>query len=337
MLVCDHERYLKQSIDSILNQTFTDFQFIIISEHGSSVESIQAIKTFADPRIIHIHNARRMGLVRSRNAALENARGEYIALMDADDVSAPERLQKQVEFLEAHSDVGIVGSALASIDKEDQVLTEHVSPSGGALTRWRLFFGNPVANPTVMMRRAVCQQLGGYTTESRYDYGAEDYELWLRAAKMTKIVNLKDILLRYRRHEGNLTRIHEHEMLENTMVLVQKTLASELDQNVGLNIVRALVWPNIVSKAIDALDAGRVIYALCLRCIHDPAFMEEETAIRLDATDRLSLLALAALKTNPLFAAKISCLIARLYQKHMRYTAAYAQRCLRFCVTRIIG
>lgn len=128
MSVYNGEKYLPETIDSILNQTFKDFEFIIIND-GSTDKTAKILTSYDDPRI-RIFNQENMGLTKSLNRAISLAKGEYIARMDADDISYPERLKKQVDYLNKNPDIGLVGSKYIRIDKRGRKIDEINVPIG---------------------------------------------------------------------------------------------------------------------------------------------------------------------------------------------------------------
>ena len=142
-------------------------------------------------------------LSRSLNDGLDVARGEYIARMDADDVSLPFRLQTQVEFLDAHPEVGVVGARVQCINEfgEDMEPADPV-PLNSGFIRYLLLFANCVNHPTVMARRSVVMACHGYDVDA---YPADDYDLWLRVAERTDIANQDEATVRYRQHGGSIT------------------------------------------------------------------------------------------------------------------------------------
>lgn len=188
------EAHLQEAIDSILSQTFTDFELQIIDD-GSTDGTAAILSQYRDPRIKLIRNESNLGLTRSLNIGLTNSRGEYIARMDADDISLPERLAKQVALMDANPDIGICGCWMEVMG--DRQAMWH-SPSDPDEMKVRLLFQNVLAHPTVMMRKSVLEE-----HLLRYDEAfttAQDYELWSRMLKVTKATSLQEALLRYRMH-----------------------------------------------------------------------------------------------------------------------------------------
>ncbi|MDK2932820.1 MAG: hypothetical protein PWP27_630 [Clostridiales bacterium] len=203
MPVFNGEKYLKESIESILNQTYNNFEFIIIND-GSTDNSLHIINEYAkkDNRIVVI-SRKNKGLVYSLNEGLAIAKGEYVARMDCDDVSMPERFGKQVQYMEQNREVSIIGTFIQTFGiLDEQIKTKY--------ERWFNFKFDTknieeiflkrcvICHPSVMMRKKVLQDLNGYS----YRYKcAEDYDLWLRAIKKGyKLAQLEEKLIKYRVH-----------------------------------------------------------------------------------------------------------------------------------------
>lgn len=201
MSVYNAEPYLQMAVESVLDQTFADFEFIIIDD-GSTDGSLRIIEDYAnkDPRIQIIQNAERMRLSKSLNKGLAAARGIYIARMDADDISLPNRLQIQLDYLERHPEIGVVGGQIRFIDEKNQVNREGRLDTSTALVKWDLNFGSALCHPAVMMRKELVTSAGGYSDEMVY---AQDYDLWRRLAEITQLTNLPDVVLYYRLHPVN--------------------------------------------------------------------------------------------------------------------------------------
>ena len=196
------EKYIGEAIESILNQTFADFEFIIIDD-GSTDRTKEIILEYDDPRIVLLENEKNSGIVVSLNKGLDAAVGEYIARMDADDIAVPKRLQIQTEYMEQHPEIGVLGSGIhifgANIEPYDRVYT-----TNAAQLKAELIFNSCVAHPTVMMRRAVLKQ-GKLYYKSEFA-GAEDYCLWWDISKISNIATLPNILLNYRVHSTQITQ-----------------------------------------------------------------------------------------------------------------------------------
>lgn len=195
------EKYVTQAIDSILGQSFTDFEFLILND--CSTDGTEAlICAYNDPRIVYIKNEKNMGVAATLNKGLAAAKGEYIARMDADDISLPERFEKQVAFLDAHPHVAVLGTHVECFSSQGSgPLVQYMGSS--AQLRIDLLFASALAHPSVMLRRQLILDLGGY--DSRFE-GLEDYDLWCRVAEIADLAVLPQVLLRYRIHPSQVTQ-----------------------------------------------------------------------------------------------------------------------------------
>jgi Glycosyl transferase family 2 len=197
MPVHNSSAYLPEAIESILAQTFGDFEFLIIDD-GSTDGTWQILTEYGrrDARIRLARNQANIGLTRCLNDGLAQAQGDYIARMDGDDISLPERLARQVAFMEQHPPVGICGAWVQKIGRLGQGMVRY--PSDDVDIRCQLLFKDVLAHPAVIMRRMLFTQLGlAYDPAYRY---AQDYDLWVRAAEHVALANIPRILLRYRMH-----------------------------------------------------------------------------------------------------------------------------------------
>ncbi len=206
MSVYNGERYLRDAIDSILQQTFTDFEFIIVDD-ASTDSSLSIIRGYPDSRIRVIANGENIGLTRSLNKAIEQARGEYIARQDADDISLPARFQEQISYLEKHPDVVMLGTSVYRIDEEGRVVGKIIPPSKPGR---KLLKRNHFSHGSIMVRKAVLDRLGGYNELFRY---GQDYELWLRITRHNQARNLKKILYKLRFHRESIGTTRREESL----------------------------------------------------------------------------------------------------------------------------
>jgi len=211
MSVHNDLRYLPQAAESVLRQSLEDFEFLIFDD-GSSDGSREYLAGLDDSRVRLVRNETNLGLTRSLNLGLDPARGKYIARMDADDVAMPQRLARQVEFLEANPDVGVVGSSRVLIDERGDFVADAPAVEDDLRIRWKCLLGNPFAHPAVMLRKDVLSR-----HRLRYDESfrtAQDYELWSRLLAVTRGHNLPEPLLHYRLRAG-VSRTNKPEQLRN--------------------------------------------------------------------------------------------------------------------------
>jgi glycosyltransferase involved in cell wall biosynthesis len=203
MSVYNAERYVREAVESILAQTFTDLEFIIFDD-GSTDRSPQILREFAarDPRI-RLTVRPNKGLTKSLNEALALARGEFIARMDCDDVALPHRLATQVEFLRGRDDVVCVGGYWQLIDGAGRLLITIRPPTDDAEMQQLLLKGHsPLCHPLATFRREAVMKLGGYDETFTT---AQDVDLWLRLGEVGKLANVPEVLLKFRLHESSVS------------------------------------------------------------------------------------------------------------------------------------
>ena len=194
------EKYIKEAIDSILNQTERDFELIIINDCSQdATENI--ILSYQDSRIVYLKNEQNLGVAETLNRGLAAASGQFIARMDADDVAMPERFEKQAVYLQAHPSTVVCGSKIEIFGEGIQRTICHYPEENGKIKAF-LYFACPFAHPSVMVRREVLIQ-HSLCYEREFEK-VEDYRLWTRLAKFGEFVNLPDPLLCYRKHPGQV-------------------------------------------------------------------------------------------------------------------------------------
>lgn len=256
MAVKDGRKYLRQAMDSVLGQTYGDFEFIIIDD-DSTDETLQILGRYDDPRIRLMQNQSHLGLSRSLNSGLNAARGEYIARMDADDVCLPERLEKQVRFLDRHAEVAALGTGIRFMDEQGKAIRDVQMPTDDALIKWKLCFMNPIAHPSVMMRRAAIDAIGGYDPELTC---SQDYDLWWRLSGHNQLANLPDILMLLRQHAGQVTSVSRGEQFEFGMMINRKQLSAFVGAPVSEAASRNL-WAVVSGTAKEARLSGNLLLA----------------------------------------------------------------------------
>ena len=214
-VVDPHPKYFREAVLSVLNQTFRDFELLIIEE-PSGRRVVDVLDAINDPRIRHFCHPHRTSLVEQRNRGLANATTEFVALMDADDACMPERFQKQLSYLESHPEIAVLGTQLEIIDPEGRTIGYRRYPTDNEAILKSLPIFDPIAQPSVMLRKKAVADAGGYQyVKHKF---VEDYELWCRMAKMGfRFANFPEPLLRYRVHPAGAKTASLHTSLKGTI------------------------------------------------------------------------------------------------------------------------
>lgn len=215
MSVYNAEKYLDEAIESILNQTYKDFEFIIIND-GATDKSLEIIEKYKnqDDRIVLISRENR-GLIASLNEGIEKARGKYIARMDADDISLPKRFEEQVEFMESEN-IDICGGNYLSINSDGSLFSLNLTPQSHELCTLSLVSKVPFAHPTVMIRKEFLEKYSLEYGQSNFQK-AEDLDLWLRMhEKGAKFGNISELILKYRIIDNSLSKVNDKKIRQET-------------------------------------------------------------------------------------------------------------------------
>ena len=316
MVVCNVDHFLAESIESILGQTLRDFEFIIV-DFGSTDNSKSIISSYAasDSRL-KFHIIPSCGLAEARNASCFLAQGQYIALMDADDVSSPDRLMWQIDFMEKHPEVSVLGGAVEWIDTTGRALVTWDNPVGDGEIQSALLERCPLWQPTVLMRREAFVGVGGYRPPFA---PAEDYDLWLRMAEHFQIANLKQVVLKYRIHPNQVSM---RKRAQQTLgVLAARVAASSRRNGIPdpLNSVKEITPEALAALGVTkaslqselASESGRWIRNMC---------MAGEYSVALQA-------ALATLQSDLEYVerrqiADLHLIVARLYWRQRKYLSS---------------
>lgn len=214
--------FVGAAIESILAQTFADFELIVIDD-GSTDATPDMVRSFADPRIRLVGHECNLGIPAARNSGLAAARGRYVATLDSDDVAHPKRLERQVAFLDAHPDHALVGSWTADMDENGRPLGKiRRKPTRPADVRAKLLFGGSVTNSTIMGRTEILRRYG-YREEFRV---RQDYDLFARLSERYPIANLPEALVWVRRHPGQETNCRAAQVFERSAAVIEHQLRS---------------------------------------------------------------------------------------------------------------
>jgi glycosyltransferase involved in cell wall biosynthesis len=219
MPVYNASAYVKEAIESILDQSYQNFEFIIIND-GSSDDSEQIILSFKDPRIVYVKNEMNLGLIATLNKGIDLCSGKYILRMDADDISLPERIRKQVEFMNKNPEVGVCGSDYIQFGKGREI-QHHSHHTHDLIFGWTLF-NSSVVHPSLIIRSSVIKAEKPYF-DTGYKH-AEDYELWSRLIFKCKFADVPETLLKYRLHSSQVSRTFRTEQIDNGNKVRRKLL-----------------------------------------------------------------------------------------------------------------
>ena len=202
MAVYNGARYLRQAVDSILTQTFVNFEFVIVDD-GSSDETFEILASYDDPRVVLLQNTHNIGLTKSLNRGIIASGGEFIARQDADDASLAARLSQQVAYLKSHPEVGLVGCGSRWIDGQDEYIRDWSPQTELAQIQQLLLASVPLLHGTFLFRRHVLGDVGGGYDEVMPL--AQDCDLLFKISERWELANLPEILYIHRIHEGTVT------------------------------------------------------------------------------------------------------------------------------------
>ena len=198
------ERFLREAIESVLRQTFADFEFLLLDDcPEDSREAV--VRSYDDRRIVYLKNDRNLGITASRNRLIDLAKGEYLAVFDHDDICHPERFAKEVAYLDAHPECGVIGGWTKPTNG-----TPNIYPESDHAIKLAMVEGASVWHPASMIRRSALD-----AAKARYeaDYSpVEDYMLWMRLLPHTDFHNLQEVVLDYRWHANNTSVVRKREL-----------------------------------------------------------------------------------------------------------------------------
>lgn len=224
--------YLREAMDSMLSQTFTDFELIVLND-CSPDNAEEILDTYDDPRIVRYKGEKNVGLSNVLNIGIEMARGKYIARMDSDDISLPNRLQVQLDYLESHPEIDLVSVGMELFGASDGVWKRERNPEK---VKIEAMFHSPILHASSVWRKDRFERNGLRFHQEMVP--AEDYELWTRAlVKGLKLINLPEVLYKYRLHQSQAT--------------LQKDKVSEKERMVQKNYIR-MALPSLSESNLEA-------------------------------------------------------------------------------------
>lgn len=226
------EAYIEKAIQSVLDQSFTNFELLIIND-GSTDGTLEIIGKFTDPRIRLVHNDGNKGLTFTRNRGIEEAKGQYIAILDCDDIAMPDRLKAQITFLDSNPEIAICGGQAITIDESGKQTGDLNVIAGEKNISPELVFHNTFTNSTLMIKRSAMLEAGGYR-----DYSpAEDYDLSYRIALHHPVANLNEVLVAYRLHSNNISKA-QHEKALSAELRIIENIHTNLGIPTNENLIR---------------------------------------------------------------------------------------------------
>ena len=301
MSVYNGERFLREAIDGIMHQTLSDFEFIILDD-DSRDNTRQILEEYAaeDQRISVIRNERNLGLTRSLNKGLKFCCGKYVARQDADDVSMPDRLENQVEYLENHPEVGVVGSWVAIIDENGRGGFIRKYPTSPAMVKWSLYFKNSLAHSSVLIRRSLLEETA-YSSEVSY---SQDYDLWARLSERTEFANIPQVLYKSRKHDEMISVRYRDEQRQTGNMVRQQLISNTLGEKVSLSLIMALkraTKKQVLECDEEVLGVANLIKRLCQQYVadHKEFDKDEKGRISREAARRILDIGLHYSRINP--------------------------------------
>jgi len=241
------EQFIEEALKSIYNQTYQDFEVVIVDD-GSTDRTSEILLNLKDSRTFIYRNPENLGLTKSLNIGLKLCRGQYVARMDADDISHPQRFERQVKFLDENPDCLVLGCWYGRIDSNGKIWGSKEPPTEYEETKKQLLIEACVGHGTAIVRRAAIVEVGGYNEEYTY---AQDYDLWLRLSEVGLIRNLDEYLYLLRSWPGNISAIKLKEQTEFAELAIRQALQRRygngpVDREISYGFVkRAITWFNL--------------------------------------------------------------------------------------------
>lgn len=250
LCVYNGEAYLVECLESILNQSFTDFEFIIVND-GSTDRSLELLTEFAqkDNRIKLINKTENSGITASVTEGLKHCRGKYIARMDQDDVSLPDRFLKQHHYLESNPQIDVLGSSLAFIDRDGNLTGKTlIRPTDPMVIRLQMYYRCVIHNPSVLMRTAYYKNYNLNSQEKDYR-AADDYSFWLRENSRHLYANLEEPCLLYRVHQKQTSSEKSRVQMDETLRSAQLAYHELIGRRIPIEVIESFYYIKRVTTA----------------------------------------------------------------------------------------
>ena len=227
--------HLRSAIESVLNQTFTDFEFIILNDSPDNSDLKKIVKSYRDKRIKYLENDKNLGIGESRNKLLDLARGEYIAVFDHDDICVPDRFQREVDYLDSHPEIGVLSGWLQYFGDAETLIC---NPEMDETIKIYLTGCCCVAHTAMMMRKSILDD-NNIRYNKKY-YPVEDYDLLSQLMDVTNFYNIQSVMVKYRIHKNSVSFVHKREM-------------DIMHENVQMSIINK--YPAFRIKYLEAFEA----------------------------------------------------------------------------------
>ena len=249
-------KYIRGTIQSICDQSFTQWKLIVIND-ASKDETAAIVQSFSDPRITLITNEQNLRVAKTMNKGIAMVDTPYFARIDSDDLCQPEHFQKHIDFFEQNPDIAICGSNVITIDENNNFNRNWYYETTPEMIKASAVFGCPFIQSSVMFRTEVIKALGGYREEMEL---IEDYELWLRAIQQYKCANLPELLIKYRIHTGNMSQVNKNkimQLLESAYLKYSKELGVDTENLSYHARMEYGDWSNMVVKDLGKIKQWR--------------------------------------------------------------------------------
>lgn len=259
MPVYNSSKFLKDNIDSILKQTYTNLEVIIIDD-CSTDDSYKIIKSYNDPRIISSKNNSNLGYIKTLNNMINLSKGVYIARHDSDDISHIKRIELQVNFLEVNKDYSLIGTNALFFGNKNKKTNY---PTVCEEIKTYSLFGNPIIHPSVMFRKSIFQMNNNLFYDNSF-YPSEDYFLWTLIMQNNNIANLPNRLIKYRCHDNNVSVLSKNLQDENNFIIRKNLLIKLFNNNLSINDLH--IFKNLFNKNTNInFNEKKYLYIKILR------------------------------------------------------------------------
>lgn len=278
MAVHNGETYIRAAVQSVLKQTFKDFELIVVDD-GSTDQTAKMVSEFDDKRIKLIKNQVNMERSYSRNLAVKMSSGEYLAILDADDICLEERFEKQLQFMRSNEDVGLLGSDAYILDQNDKIIGYISPPKGSQYIDWLLNFDSVLVHSSAFIRREVFTKAGGYTIGLE---PSEDYDLWCRVSNFTLIENISEPLVMYRQHQTNSSTLFADLQKQRRFSIAAKRIKNRLSGEYNFHETKE----NSTCNKVSLFNSG-IIYLLYKTYLKSSISIMDRKKIKQDAASRI--------------------------------------------------